>query len=81
MLPVGLRALFVADWDPDETRREFEDRATMTEEVRSLRADHNYSSETVIHDVACALRMHVNEAELERVLAGMPAGAAEYWRV
>ena len=81
VLPVGLRALFVADWDPDEPRREFEDRETMTKEVRSLRADHNYSHDSVILDVARALRRHVDEAELDEVLARMPAGAADFWRV
>lgn len=48
VLPVGLRALFVADWDPDEPRRPFEDRAVMTQEVQALRADHNYAPETAM---------------------------------
>ena len=33
VLPAGLRALFVADWDPDEPSREFGDRESMTKEV------------------------------------------------
>ena len=43
VLPVGLRALFVADRDPFEPRRFFEDRETMTREVQSLRPLHNYA--------------------------------------
>src|SRR5512135_359601 len=56
VLPPVLRAIFVADWDTDEARRPFEDRAVMTKEVRSLRADHNFAPETAIRDVAAALR-------------------------
>ncbi len=80
VLPVGLRALFVADWDPDEPRREFEDRAAMTREVQSLRADHNYSPDTAIRDVAVVLRRYVRQDALDRVLARLPAAAAEFWR-
>jgi uncharacterized protein (DUF2267 family) len=33
-LPADIRALFVADWDVEERKRPFEDRATMTKEVQ-----------------------------------------------
>jgi uncharacterized protein (DUF2267 family) len=79
VLPAGLRALFVANWDPDEPRLEFTDRAALTREVQSLRPNHNYSPDTAIRDIARVLRRHLNENELERVLARMPAAAAEYW--
>jgi uncharacterized protein (DUF2267 family) len=79
VLPVGLRALFVADWNPDEPCRPFTDRATMTKEAQALRADHNFAPETAIHDVARALRKHVDEASFDRVLTTFPAGAAEFW--
>lgn len=80
VLPVGARALFVADWDADEQRRAFEDRALMTKEVRALRAEHNYAPETAIHDVAVGLRRNVDQTTFERVLAMLPRGAAEFWR-
>jgi uncharacterized protein (DUF2267 family) len=80
ILPVGLRALFVADWDPDEPQRPFAERITMTSEVRSLRAEHNFSPDTAISDVASAVRRHVDETKLERLLAGFPAGATDFWR-
>jgi uncharacterized protein (DUF2267 family) len=81
-LPPILRAIFVADWDADEPRRPFEDRATMTREVQSLRQDHNFSPPSCIRDVATALRRHIiDPSAFDRVLAALPPGAAEYWRV
>ena len=80
ILPVLLRALFVTDWDTDEPRRSFEDRAIMTKEVQALRADHNFAPETAIRDVASALRRHVDETDLNRVLAKLPEGAAVFWK-
>src|SRR5262245_33332072 len=60
ILPVGARALFVADWDVDEPKRPFEDRAVMTKEVQLLRPEHNFAPETAIHDVAGALRKNLD---------------------
>lgn len=80
VLPVGLRALFVADWDTDEPKRPFEDREVMTREVQALRTEHNFSPDTAIHDVACALRWHVNEETFNKVLARLPEGAVEFWK-
>jgi uncharacterized protein (DUF2267 family) len=65
----GARALFIVDWDADEPKRDFEDRALMTMEVRGLRAEHNYAPETAIRDVAVALRRNVDQSAFERVLA------------
>jgi uncharacterized protein (DUF2267 family) len=81
VLPPGLRALFVADWNPDEPRRPFADRATMTREVQGLRPDHNVSPDSAISDIARALRKNVDEAALDRVLAHLPEGAAAFWRL
>lgn len=80
VLPVGLRALFVAEWDTDEPKRQFEDRSTMTKEVQALRPDHNFAPETAIRDVASVLRSHVDEAALNRVLSRFPEGAIEFWK-
>jgi uncharacterized protein (DUF2267 family) len=79
ILPVGLRALFVSDWDTDEPKRPFEDRAIMTKDVQMLRVEHNFAPDTAIRDVARALRRHVDEAALSRVLSKLPVGAKEYW--
>ena len=80
-LPAVLRAMVVADWDPDEPKRPFESRAAMTKEVQDLRPDHNYSPDTAIRDVAMALRKHVDEVAFNRVLAQLPDGAQDFWRV
>jgi uncharacterized protein (DUF2267 family) len=80
VLPVGARALFVADWDADEPKRAFEDRAIMTEEVQALRAEHNYAPETAIRDVAIALRRNLDQASFDRVLATLSRGAAQFWQ-
>ena len=81
VLPPVLRALFVADWDLDEPRRPFEDRAIMTREVQSLRPDHNFAPPSSIHDVAAALRKNIDQAGLDRVLTGLPPGALAFWQV
>jgi uncharacterized protein (DUF2267 family) len=81
VLPPLLRAVFVADWDVDEPTLPFGDRAVMTAEAQSLRPDHNFAPDTAIRDVATALRRHVDEAALDRVLARLPRGATDFWRV
>jgi uncharacterized protein (DUF2267 family) len=81
VLPVGLRALFVADWDPDEPRRPFEDRETMTREVQNLRPLHNYAPDDSIAIVVRALRRNVDQQAFDRVLATLPEGAVEFWKV
>ena len=81
VLPPVLRAIFVADWDTNESLRPFEDRSVMTKEVRSLREDHNFAPETAIRDVAYALRRNMDENELDHVLAGLPEGAVQFWQV
>ena len=80
LLPAGIRALFVADWDPDEPKRPFEDRALMTEEVKVLRPLHNYAPDSSIGAVSKALRRNVDEAALDRLLTTMPEGARQFWQ-
>jgi uncharacterized protein (DUF2267 family) len=80
-LPPVLRALYVADWDADEPKQPFQDIATMTKEVKSLRAEHNFSTDTAIHDVAVALRRNLIESEFELLLSTFPQGAIEFWQV
>lgn len=81
ILPVGMRALFIADWDTDEPILPFDKRETMTKEVKALRKDHNFSPDLAIHHVAVALRKNIDEAELEEVLLKLPPGAREFWQV
>lgn len=81
VLPAVTRAVFVADWDPDEPRRPFGPRAEMTADVRALRPNHNFAPDTAIRDVAVALRKHVDEASFDALLRALPEGAAAFWRV
>lgn len=80
VLPICLRALFVTDWNPEEERKPFEDRETMTNEVKSLRPEHNFSTDTAIRDVAIALRKHVDETAFDKLLSQLPEGAIDFWR-
>lgn len=79
VLPPVLRSIFVADWDNNEPRRSFGDRAEMTLEVQSLRADHNFAPDTAIQAVAMALRQNIDEAKLDRVLNILPPAAHDFW--
>jgi len=81
VLPPVLRAIFVADWDPEDSKRPFADRATLTREVQALRRDHNFSPDTAIRDVAIALRHAVDAEAFDRVLATLPAAAAAFWSI
>jgi uncharacterized protein (DUF2267 family) len=80
VLPAGVRALFTADWDPDEPRRPFDSLAAMTSEVRTLRPDHNFATDTAIADVATALRRHVDLPAFDALLARLPEGSATFWQ-
>ena len=79
VLPICLRALFVTDWDTDEERKPFTDREAMTAEVKLLREEHNFSTDTAIRDVARALRRHVDGEVFDALLAQLPDGAVEFW--
>lgn len=77
VLPICLNALFVTDWNLDEERKPFEDRESMTREVKLLRAEHNFSPETAIRDLAQSLRRHVDKEAFDRLLARFQQGERE----
>jgi uncharacterized protein (DUF2267 family) len=82
VLPAGIRALFVAEWEDvhKQPQRSFEDsRDELTNEVRNLRPTHNFAPETAISDVAFALRQFVNEEKFDSVLERLPPEAKEFW--
>lgn len=80
VLPPVLRAIFVADWDTDEPIRPFGSREAMTREAQALRREHNFAPDTALRDVAFALRTVADVEALERVVATLPPGAADFWR-
>jgi uncharacterized protein (DUF2267 family) len=81
VLPAVLRAIFVADWDVQEPLRQFASIAEMTEEVKAFRRHHNFSPDNAIKDVVVALRKNINQSDLDHVLASLPTGAADFWRI
>ncbi|MFN7988631.1 MAG: DUF2267 domain-containing protein [Thermoanaerobaculia bacterium] len=81
ILPPGLRALFVDEWDPDAVQLPFASRERMTREVQALRPLHNFAPDTCIQDVAAALRRHVASPALDSLLASLPVEAQRFWSV
>ncbi|WP_238393220.1 hypothetical protein [Myxacorys almedinensis] len=61
------------------TNRSFGDRAEMTKEVQSLRADHNFAPDTAIQAVAIALRKNIDEVRFDKPLTILPTAAREFW--
>ena len=64
-LPAGIRSLYVSDWDPFQEILPFGSMEEMTKEVKILRENHNFSTNTAIRDVSRALWKNV-ETELLR---------------
>ena len=81
VLPSVLRAIFVKDWIPAAYPAGFGKRAVLIQEVQSLRPHHNLTPDSAIEDTAWALRRCLNQRDLDRVLARLPDGAAEFWHV
>lgn len=80
ILPAVLRAIFVADWRP-AAPLPFADRASLTREAQAVRPHHNLTPDHAIAALARVLRRHVLAIDLDRVLARLPPGAAEFWSV
>ena len=81
IFPPLLRALFLNEWHPSDGPVPFSSREELIEEVRSLRAQHNFSPDNSIEAVALALRSSVDEDSLKRVLAQLPAQASLFFSV
>ncbi len=81
VLPSVPRAIFVAGWVPEARPRPFASRTEMTREAQALRPHHNLTPDNAIEATARALWRSVRHADLERVLAELPEGAAAFWTV
>lgn len=81
VLPAIPRAVFVAGWQVEEPPPPFGPRAELVREVQAVRPDHNLTPDNAIEATAWSLRRYTDRADLERVLAGLPEGAAEFWHV
>lgn len=80
-LNVGLRALYIADWDTEETMLPFDDYEKMNQEVRNLRPTHNFSTDNAIKEVAIALRLNVDEKVFDSTLEKLPIEPKAFWEV
>ncbi|THF54102.1 DUF2267 domain-containing protein [Allorhizobium terrae] len=81
VLPAVLRAIFVSEWDVSRSIKLFGSREEMTQEVKGLRRDHNFSPDTAIADVAFVLRQSVDPVAFQRVLNELSPEASAYWAV
>lgn len=79
VLPPGLRALFVGEWDPGPAPLPFASRELLTREAQALRPLHNFAPDTCIQDVAAALRRHVDASAFDAALAALPLEARRFW--
>ncbi|MDZ4312797.1 MAG: DUF2267 domain-containing protein [Cypionkella sp.] len=78
VLPAVLRALFVSDWRLDAASLPAGTRADWTAEAQGLRRQHNLAPDGCVAGTALALRKSVQQADLERILATLPAFATEF---
>lgn len=78
-LPPAVRGLFFEGWRPSEHIAEVGTAAEILEEVRSLRRDHNFSSDTAIESVGFALRQVIPSDAFDRSLEALPPGLRELW--
>lgn len=78
-MPVGIRALFVADWDLSEPRLPFADMETMGAETKRLRQDHNMANYDCIPYIARALRKVVNPVDYAAAMHVLPEEARAFW--
>ena len=80
VLPPVVRALFIEDWNPEQAVLPFGEPADWLADVRSVRAQHNFSPPDAVAAVAAALRRHVDARAFDDVLAHLPAQARSYWQ-
>lgn len=82
ILPAGIRALFVADWDPIEERKSFSDMQSIVEEATALRPLHNFTTETStpIEDVLKALRKYIDKQRLNELFETFPKDAVKFFQ-
>ena len=87
VLPAGIRALYVADWDPSQQQDgkplPFESNDVMTWEVQhDLRPTHNFAPDSAIQDVARALRASLEDTrKFEGCLQELGEEAQIFWEL
>ena len=81
VLPAIPRAVFVTDWQVSDPPLPFSDRATLAQEVKAVRINHNLTPDNAIEATAWSLRRYTNRRDFERILKTLPKGAVEFWHV
>ncbi len=81
VLPCVPRAIFVADWVPEELPLPWGTRAEMAKEAQTLRKDHNLTPDTCIEAVAWALRRAIRAPDWAAAVARLPEGAQAFWHI
>lgn len=84
LLPAGLRALFVADWNPDEPVLDFSSsREELIEEFQSLRKIHNftYLVDRPSKHVYDALMNYVDQTKFEEFMNSLPNSSKSFWDI
>lgn len=79
VLPPLLRALFVADWNLNETPLPAGDQEAWLSDVKSLRRHHNISPDTAVADVATVLWARLDPTQLQNCLDALPPFALSFW--
>ena len=81
VLPELLRALFVHGYDPEARPLPFAPRAELVREAQQVRRHHNLTPDTAIVATARALRRHMRQMDLDRVLENIGPEAEAFWAV
>ncbi|WP_299046308.1 DUF2267 domain-containing protein [uncultured Tateyamaria sp.] len=79
VLPSVPRAIFVYRWNPEAAPVPFASLEQLTREAQRVRKDHNLTPDNAIEATAWALRRHVDQRSLDRVLDQLPDGAVQFW--
>ena len=81
LLPSLLRAIFLYHWDVMAAPLPFASREDLTKEAQRIRQNHNLTPDNAIRATAYALRRSLRQRDLDKLLAQLPEGAAEFWHV
>ena len=78
-LAAVLRAIFVIDWDADETPILFGSKAVHAAEAKQFRRDHSFVPDDAIAILGSVLSRQQGRKEISRALANLPPAAQEFW--
>lgn len=84
ILPAGLRALFVADWNPEENIKSFScSPDEIINEVQALREIHNftYLTDKPVKNVFDALIKYIDKNKFDEFMNTQPREAMEFWEI